>query len=267
MHMTMMSARGEEISISGLSADSTALFFDFDGVLVDIAEDPGAVVLIPDVRKNLDTMNRATNGAVAVISGRSIEQLDQFLSPLLLSAAGVHGAERRRGNGAMTRASTDGELHAKVRGEVEHFVEQYPGTLCEDKGASIALHYRNRPELESVCGDFADEVASSYRKISVMAGKMVFELKLAEKTKGDAIREFMAEPPFQMRLPVFVGDDVTDEDGFRAVNEMGGVSVKVGDGETAARVRMHDAQEFRYWLSHMASRWGESAMQERSRAR
>ncbi len=179
-----------------------------------------------------------SRGAVAVVSGRSLAQLDQMLHPLHLPLAGVHGIERREPNGEINGAEFDAELFRQLVSIIREFSARHEGTLVEAKPGSVALHYRKRPDLEMQCLDLAQTLSGKDSSINLMPGKMVVELTLAPLTKGTAIAQFMAQPPFIGRTPFFAGDDVTDEAGLAVVNAMQGVSVKIGDGETAAKYRL-----------------------------
>jgi trehalose 6-phosphate phosphatase len=180
---------------------TTAFFFDFDGTLAGIVEDPQAVSVEPRVLEALRAMQEATTGAVAVISGRSIEQLDRMLHPLRLPAAGVHGLERRDAAGSVSRVEIDEQELARLRERIAEFVRGYPGLLAEHKPGSVALHYRKRPDLASSCRILAAQLASENDHIRVVRGKMVVEMKLAGRTKADGIADFMAEPPLAGRPP------------------------------------------------------------------
>lgn len=230
----------------------TAFFFDFDGTLADIAEDPQAVELRPEVREHLDVIHSATGGATAVISGRPIRELDAFLSPLRLAAAGVHGLERRSADGTMTVSEIDGDLIREIGRPIEAFARENEGLIAEQKPGSVALHYRQRPDLEEACRALATALQGSDSRLCLLHGKMVVELKAGGRTKGDAIADFMEELPFRDRVPVFAGDDVTDEDGFRIVSRWNGISIKVGEGPTAAICRVADPAAFREWLGAVA---------------
>lgn len=222
---------------------SCALFLDFDGTMVDIAPQPHAVEVPQPLIDVLQDVKAALQGAVAVISGRPIEQLDAFLSPLRLAAAGVHGAERR---------GAGGELHlldTHPLDLVEHaartLAAQHPGLLVENKRGSVALHYRQRPELEATCIDAMQKAVDDSPGLTLLRGKMVAEAKPGGASKGHAIEAFLAEPPFAGRSPVFIGDDITDEAGFSTVQRLGGIGVKVGPGPTAAWHRLADPTALR----------------------
>jgi len=228
---------------------SWAYFFDIDGTLVDIADSPAGARLDPDLRQLLEELHRASSGAVALISGRSIADIDRLIPGVRLPAAGQHGLERRAASGMLSRhAFPSGDLD-RVRERLADVAARHRGLLLEDKGLSLALHYRRAPRL----GGFAHRLARSAlaslgRAYCVQAGKRVVELKPAGKDKGAAVLEFMQEEPFRGRTPVFVGDDVSDEYGFTTVNRLHGHSVKVGTGRTAARWRLRNVQAVRAWL-------------------
>lgn len=232
----------------------TAFFLDFDGTLSEIVADPALAAVKPATLAALGRLNAAAGGALAVISGRSIARLDRMLEPLRLPAAGVHGLERRGAGGALSRAAIDPEDEQRLVAAVHGFVEGRPGLLAEVKPGSVALHYRRRPELAADCLAFAIDLARAEARIRLVGGKKVIEMKLAARDKGDAIADFMAEAPFRGRVPFFAGDDATDEAGFARVNAMGGVTLKVGPGETRARLRVPDPAAFAACLEELAAR-------------
>lgn len=219
-----------------LLCPSCALFLDFDGTVVDIAPQPEAVTVPQTVIGHLQWLQGYLGGAVAVISGRPIEQLDDFLAPARLPVAGVHGAERRGSSGELVLESThplDAVEHAAYA-----LAERHPQLLVENKRGSIALHYRQAPELEALCVDTMQAAVENSPGLTLLRGKMVLEAKPGGVSKGHAIEEFMKEPPFAGRTPIFIGDDVTDEVGFSTVQRLGGLGVKVGEGATVAWQRL-----------------------------
>ncbi len=226
-----------------------AYFLDFDGTLVEIASHPDGVRPDQRLRVLLDELLRATGGAVALITGRAIDEIDALLGMPHLAVAGQHGAERRDASGARPsrpRATTDLSF---ARATLLALVVRYPLLHFEDKGLSMALHYRNAPALAS----FAHRTVRTLQRqlgagFTTQPGKRVIELKPAGYTKGDAIVAFMHEQPFVGRRPVFVGDDTTDEHGFKMVNQAGGVSVKVGRGRTLAAHRLPTVDAVHTWL-------------------
>jgi trehalose 6-phosphate phosphatase len=227
--------------------DGMALFIDFDGTLAAIAPRPDAVVVDDWVRPLLTLARQRLGGAVAVISGRPLAELDAFLAPLVLPAAGVHGVERRDAEGrvrVLAGAPPDDLAQA-----AEWLAARHDGLLVERKPSALALHYRARPELEELCAQTLLAAARPHQDAwTVLLGKCVVELKPQRASKGEAVRDFLALPPFAGRVPVFVGDDATDEEGFAAVQAAGGCGVKVGPGPSGARCRLDDPAAVRDWL-------------------
>jgi len=228
-----------------------ALFLDVDGTLLEIMEHPDDVRAAPRLRRLLAAAARALDGALALVSGRSIASLDAVFDPLRLPAAGLHGLERRDAGGKVHYPAGYARRIAAARDTLLEFVQSEPGLLLEDKGAALALHYRGAPALEAQCRQrigLAREAAGE--DFHVQHGKMVFELKPSGRDKGTAVADFMREAPFRGRRPVFVGDDVTDEDGFRAVNALGGISIRVGESAgSAARLVAADVAAILDWLN------------------
>jgi trehalose 6-phosphate phosphatase len=225
---------------------SCALFLDFDGTLVDIAPQPDAVIVPSGLIGTLTTLNKYLGGALALISGRPIDQIDAYLDPLRLPAAGVHGAERRGADGSMTLLSTH-PLQV-VEDAALSLAARYPQLRVENKRGSIALHYRQAPELEQECLQAMQAAVEESPGLTLLRGKMVFEAKPGGASKGHAIEAFMQEPPFAGRSPVFVGDDFTDEVGFATVQRLQGLGVKVGEGASVAWQRLPSPSAFRYQL-------------------
>jgi trehalose 6-phosphate phosphatase len=249
--------RGQEaeslavLDVSALQPDTTAIFLDFDGTLVDFAEDAGSVVLPDEVRAMLATLSAATSGAVAVVSGRPISDLDRMLAPLAIAVAGVHGLERRSGAAGLVRADVDQTAMDIARARLSAFAECHAGTFLETKHGAVALHYRRRPALAGAALAAA-EAAADAAGLALMHGKMVLELKDPKMTKAHAIAAFMGEAPFFGRRPLFAGDDVTDEDAFRCLGRWDGIAIKVGEGKTTAAFRARGINEFRAWLAGLA---------------
>lgn len=235
-----------------LSPAATALFLDFDGTLADIVDTPGAVTVHPAMPDLLARLDRSTGGAVAIVTGRAIDDVDRFLAPLQLPMAGVHGMQRRGAGGDLVAVPVDEHAMATVRRRLEEASAAMPGTLVETKPGSVVLHYRRRPELAAECIDAAHMATKGIEGLQILHGKMVVEIKTGGATKGDAVAAFMVEAPFHGRVPVFAGDDVTDEDAFQEVARRSGVSIKIGDGDTAAKFRTDGTTAFRRWLSELA---------------
>lgn len=249
------------MSFVDILSPACALFLDFDGTLVDIAPEPGAVVVPSGLVPTLSALHAYLGGAVAVVSGRPIREIDRFLRPLQLAVAGVHGAERRSAAGEVNH------LPAHPMHTVEHAARElaavHPKLVVEHKDRSLAVHYRQVPHLEALCLEAMERAVALSPGLTLLRGKMVVEAKPGNASKGTAIEAFLREPPFQGRVPVFVGDDVTDEAGFAAVQRAGGLGVKVGEGPTVAWQRLADPRalrtEFENAVAMKVARRGETA--------
>ena len=232
---------------------SWALFLDVDGTLIEIADAPDAVHVDERIGGLLERLRCRLGGALALASGRSLGVLDCFFAPLELPAAGLHGLERRSADGAINQ--TDGAAAlGPARRELARFVATHPGTLLEDKSATLALHYRRAAGAEAAARQLMEQVQASlgsgYR---VQEGKMVLELKPHRPNKRTVVEDFMAEAPFRGRVPVFIGDDITDEDGFAAAQSVGGAAIVVGlereTGRTSsAQYGLSGVRELHRWL-------------------
>jgi trehalose 6-phosphate phosphatase len=206
--------------------DDWALFLDVDGTLLEIAAAPEDVFVPTRTVEVLESLEARLGGALALVSGRTIADLDRLFVPLRLPAAGAHGAERRSASGHATRREADPRALESARILLETWTDAHDGTLLEDKGAALALHYRGAPSLENDARRVAAEAAAlAGPRFVIQEGKKVLELKSRATDKGRAIAEFMGEAPFAGRVPVFLGDDLTDEHGFARVNELGGHSI------------------------------------------
>ncbi|MGD9841520.1 MAG: trehalose-phosphatase [Steroidobacteraceae bacterium] len=228
-----------------------ALFLDVDGTLLEIAPAPDLVQVPDALRGILEQVAQRANGALALVSGRSLATLDELFSPSVFPAAGLHGVERRDAVGRITRASADASTLATVSSKLQSLVAAHPGLLLEDKGGALALHYRAAPELgEMLHKEISLLQQTLAPQLQLKRGKCVLELLPDGHSKRTAIEAFMREPPFAGRTPIFVGDDVTDEDGFAAVNALGGYSVRVGDAPVSvAQYRFPDVSAVIGWLN------------------
>ena len=206
-----------------------ALFLDVDGSLVEYADTPDSVSLARDTVMLLDDLERMLGGAVAILSGRRLVDIDRMTAPLILPAGGLHGVERRRHDGTVLRRVPDAQAQACMRARCAELAKRHPKTVVEDKGSCIALHYRAAPELEAALREGADWVVEGCRgNYEVQPGVCVFELKPVGSDKGNALADFLGEAPFAGRVPVAVGDDHTDEHAFEAALAAGGFGVCVG---------------------------------------
>jgi len=233
--------------------DDWALFLDVDGTLLKIAATPAAVSVPARTIELLERVQRRLAGALALVSGRRVADLDALFAPLRLPAAGAHGAERRDASGRY-HAEELGSALDPARRLLSAWADEHRGTLLEDKGVALALHYRAAPALEEAArAAVAAAAAAAGPSFHVQDGKKVFEIKVGGHGKGAAIAQFMSEAPFAGRLPVFVGDDLTDEDGFEVVNHLGGHSIAVGvNRDTHARWHLADESEVLRWLETFA---------------
>ncbi len=210
-----------------LDVSRIALLLDFDGTLVDIAPTPDAVHVPEDLCESLARLLSLTDGAVAVVSGRPIRDIDAKFSPLKLPVVGGHGAEIRLRDDEIS--STVAPLPDALRHKLAAAEKFDPGILIEDKGYSVALHYRRAPamearlraHIEAVCSDFPDE------PIEMLPGKALFEIKRPGVSKGEGVRALLTHAPFSGRTPVFIGDDETDKTLFALLPEFGGIGFSV----------------------------------------
>jgi trehalose 6-phosphate phosphatase len=227
------------------SPAGTALFFDFDGTLVDIAATPDAVFVSAELRDALARLRDKLDGAVALVSGRSIATLDRHFAPLIFDAAGLHGLEVRVAGRMLEREPSSHRL----RSAVEHLrtrVIEWPHAIIEDKIQSVAVHWRLAPDAEAPIRDLLENLLVALGEdFRIQWGKAVAEILPVGYHKGGAIDVLMDLPPFAARTPIVFGDDVTDEDAFRIVNARGGYSVKVGPEQSAATFHLPHARDVR----------------------
>ncbi len=231
---------------------AAALFLDVDGTLAPIETDPARVCATDRRTALLADLNLRLRGRMAAVSGRGIEEIDRILGGVVPAAAGLHGLDRR--DAADRRHRT--EPHPAVLYAVHRFrnmTRDRKGLFVEAKGASVALHYRMRPDLEE---ELIAEAKALCRAtgLDFRPGAMVVELRTPGPHKGDVVRAFMAEPPFAGACPIFVGDDLTDEDGFEAAQGLGGFGVLVGaDRPSHAVYRLADVEAVLAWLESKAA--------------
>lgn len=222
-----------------------ALFLDFDGTLAPLQDDPDTVALVDGAGSLLARLADRLDGALAVISGRDIDDLARRV-PDTLWRLGNHGINiMAPGAAALTRSDM---APAGIRDGLARLSADYPGTKVENKGSVLALHYRACPQHGEALLGAARDIVAAVEGYGVQSGKMVIEAKPAGANKGLAIRDIMKQPPFAGRVPVMAGDDVTDEDGFAAVLDLGGFAVKVGEGESLAAYRLESPQAVADWL-------------------
>ncbi|HYD28507.1 trehalose-phosphatase [Brevundimonas sp.] len=225
-----------------------ALFLDLDGVLAPLAETPDAVVPHPERTATLRAVADRLDGRVAIVSGRTIAEIDRIAEAAAASASGVHGLERRRADGSLHRAEAAPAVREAVAA-FEDFARTRPGVIVEDKAVSAGLHFRGAQAEADPAMALARRLAER-TGLTLQAGNLVVELKTPGTSKGTALTDFMQEPPFAGAVPVMLGDDLTDEDGFRAAAALGGFGVLVGPvRESAARYGLPDVAAVLAWLN------------------
>lgn len=226
-----------------------AYFLDVDGTLINIADTPEAVIVDRDLLDLIRNLYQASGGAMALVSGRMISDLDRRFGLTHLPMAGLHGLERRDSTGRHWTHGAAFEGKRVIMNTLTPILRRHPGLLLEDKGVTLALHYRQARHLASyvnrLMGKFATE---SGQGLELQRGKFVVEIKPAGVDKGSAVAAYMQEQPFKGRCPVFIGDDLNDEHGFAEVNKLNGVAIKVGKGASCARFRLPDVMAVHQWL-------------------
>lgn len=241
----------EVSSVPPLISGNLAFFFDLDGTLAEIKPHPDQVYIPAAVRTLLQKMSVMSDGALALISGRSMSELDKLATPFHFPLAGVHGAERRDINDKTHIVTLPEPMVAALHQQLSDALQYHPGTELEAKGMAFALHYRQAPEAKEAIFELAQAMIQRYPELALQPGKCVVELKPLGIDKGAAIRAFMQEAPFAGRKPVFIGDDLTDEAGFKQVNALGGLTIKVGSGDTIAKYRLANVRMVYHWLGKL----------------
>lgn len=235
------------------SPSKAALFFDFDGTLVDLAPTPDAVHVKPDIQDLIAALHHLSAGALAIITGRDLDSLDKLLNLPRIPASGSHGAEWRFDNTHLYSADKHLLLPSTLIQECEQFARQH-GLIFESKRFSVALHFRNQPEFETELNRFVATEIGKYTNLCVQEGKCVKEIKPASINKGVALARFMQHKPWSERQAWYFGDDVTDEAAFTWVNANNGISVKVGAGNTVADYRLSSPADLEVWLRDLCGR-------------
>lgn len=230
-------------------ASDWALFLDVDGTILHLKETPDGVKRSDRVCQILEEIMACFDGAVALVSGRTIDNLDELFVPHRFPVAGLHGLERRTADGVV-HSHSESEVLDTLRPPLMEMARVHKGVIMEDKSRALAIHYRQAPDTATEIQKFVEALIRPFaHELHVIHGKMVSEIKPQHADKGSAIRDFMSEPPFTGRVPVFIGDDTTDEDGFEYVNRLHGYAVRVGDSvNTAARYHLEDVDAVIAWL-------------------
>ena len=239
----------------GLPSSRTdwALFLDVDGTLVEITESPDLVRVVKTLPGTLRELEESLVGALALISGRSLAEVDRLFAPHQFVGAGVHGAEIRSGTSVLEVPEDPTRLDT-VRKAFRNFADTHPGTLWEDKRFAVTLHYRRNSAAGPGALALAHRLESELgEEFQVLEGKMVAEVRFRSATKANAIATMLEDAPFHNRLPVYVGDDRTDEDAFGTVNQHGGISIVVGNpAETQATHTLASVTEVHRWIDALA---------------
>jgi len=235
---------------------SIALLLDVDGTILDTANTPGSVVVPGSLRSSLEELHAKSGGALALVSGRLIRDLDTLFSPLRLPAIGGHGAETRLAGDQAIEARHADVIGSALRQLVAAAAAGDPRVILEDKGASLAVHYRLAPQMEQLLKNKIAAIVSHVadQDLEVMHGKAVIEIKSASFSKGEAVRELMKSPPFAHRRPVFVGDDTTDESVFRVLPMLGGLGYSVERPIAGVNGTFDSPADVRSWLAHLCGR-------------
>ena len=232
--------------------DDCALFLDVDGCLLEFDDDPSRVRAEPALLRCLDAVRHRLGGALALVSGRDIATLDAIFAPMAFASAGLHGLERRHAAHAAARPAPPSEESAAVAAvaaDARAWLVEYPEARIEDKGRTLALHWRAAPGAERRVRAFAAQAIARLPGYEIQHGDHVLELRPTGADKGTAIAAFLLEPPFAGRVPMFAGDDLTDEHGFEVVNDRAGTSIIVGKRTpTLANHRLADPAAVRRWL-------------------
>lgn len=226
-----------------------AYFLDVDGTLLPLSAHPREVEVQSSLLETLKALRNRSGEALALISGRPLAALDELFAPELFALAGQHGTERRDAAGVLHVDERHAEILARLRPLVSDLASAIPGAFVEDKGLSIAIHTRHAPGAFDRLRRTLEETLPAYPGLGLLEGKFVLELRSVKADKGQALRAFLEEPPFRGRLPIFLGDDVTDESAFEVVNRAHGISIKVGPGPSVARFRLDSPDAAVSWLA------------------
>jgi trehalose 6-phosphate phosphatase len=227
-----------------------AYFLDVDGTLIHIADTPQDIVVDAALLELIANLHSASGAAVALVSGRTISDLQSRIGMSKLPLAGLHGLERRDSAGHLWIHAAPPALKCAIKDTLASLLTRHPGLLLEDKGLTLAMHYRQVPALAAHVHQIMRQLVHTLGPdLELQRGKCVVEIKPAGIDKGTAVAEYLNEPPFQGRRPVFIGDDLNDEHGFAEVNRLDGISIKVGRGRSCARFRLPDVAAVHQWLS------------------
>ncbi|WP_245279969.1 trehalose-phosphatase [Hyphomicrobium sp. 99] len=233
--------------------EPVALFLDIDGTLLDVALTPSTVHVPPNLSQVLQALASRLHGALAIVTGRPLDEADHLLHPAKLVGGGVHGGEMRLSVNGSIEALTS-MFSPVLTADIKKIVEDLPGIVYEDKGSGIALHYRLAPELHSSLMMMIETLVPKYpNEFSICAGRKVVEVLPIGFSKGRALRKLASLPLFANKIPIMIGDDIADVDAFRAAEELGGFGLKVaGENFSAAESAFQGPAEVLDWLQKFA---------------
>jgi trehalose 6-phosphate phosphatase len=251
----MTAARPVQCLLGELNPRTIGLFLDVDGTLLDIAPRPEAVEVQPGLLDDLAAAERALGGALALVSGRPIAELDRLFAPLRVPASGIHGAEMRRRPNGPTATLTSGTLGDNAWRGLSRLLDDFPGSYAENKRVSFAVHYplpdTDISRLRGALIALIERIAEPDRRPKLVAGHAVFEIQLPGFDKGRAIERFMTDKPFQGRRPIFIGDDEIDRPGFEAALALGGFAFSVGAALPGLSGMFSGPDAVRFWLHEL----------------
>lgn len=226
-----------------------ALFLDVDGTLLEFQDDPAAVAVDPPLRRRLLALHDALEGAVALVSGRALADLERLFD-LPWAMAGLHGLELRHADGTRRVLPVNSASLDLLRQRARQLARTLEGVQLENKGSAVALHCRRHPDRYDTLLAAAAELADSLEGYELQAGNLVTEIKPEGMDKGRAVTALLERPPFRDRRPVYLGDDLTDEHAFAAIDRRDGWAIRVGDRTpTAARFTLPSPAAVQHWLA------------------
>ena len=252
-----MSGQPADLAALALDDRPLALFLNVDGTLIEIAHRPSDLVVSPGLRRTLTTVFDSVDGAMALVSGRTLGELDRLFAPLKLPTAGQHGLELRDARGTVIREINEINRLGDMEDALRVFAMEAPGTILAHRGMSLALYYGDAPQFEEAARQLARNLVARYSE-NFHFSESVMELEIIPRgaSKDIVVDSFMAAPPFAGRRPLYAGDDRSDEDGFAAVHRLGGISVQVGARivTTIAQYRARSIADFHDWLARLPAR-------------
>jgi trehalose 6-phosphate phosphatase len=232
--------------------ENLAILLDVDGTILDIAPAPEQVTVPAELSETLARLSVLTGGALALVSGRPLSDLDRVFAPLQFPAVGGHGAEFRPVPVANRNFRSAGKLDALLKEKIAAVARAADGVRLEDKGYAVALHYRAAPQHETMVREAVEKICADEPAFEILPGKYVVEVKASGFNKANGVRDLMASPPFSGRRPVFIGDDATDEYVFAIMPELEGFAFSVGDAVRGADGHFNEPADVRAWLARLA---------------